>query len=362
VLAGKLTLAQAEALLELVSAQTPAALESALARYRGGLAAFTQRICTQLEDILAAIEYRLSFEDTESDFVPPHSGRLQRIIRSLDRELARAERSRFLSEGARVCIIGRPNAGKSSLFNRLLEKRRALVSPVRGTTRDRVDATLVLGSVPVRLEDTAGLGARPSDRLSRLAESETLSAVREADLTLAVFDRSAPEGLADRRVLHACDPRSTFIILNKTDLAARLRLVPQAPRPRLQAPNKRRSSATAVWGSGPQAPGSHLAACILPLAPSFAISCLSGSGIPRLRSAIARFVRPASGLALVSGERQLSALRACRDSLAASLQAPTTETAALEIRHALDMLSQVDTRVANEAVLDRIFARFCIGK
>lgn len=327
VLAGKLSLERAEAVLDLVNAQSPAAYRAALARYQGRLAEFTTKVAEQLADILAELEHALNFEE-ETPHVEP---RIRRVAAELDRELRIAERGRFLNSGARVAVVGRPNAGKSSLFNRLLGAGRAIESPVRGTTRDRVEATLVLGGVPVRLEDTAGISSRPVSRLARLAEGHARQAIAEADIVLAVFDRSAPLEPSDRAVIAATKGRPVITVLNKSDKPRRLVLPPAS-------------------GVKSQASSVRL------------VSCRTGSGVARLRRALGERLAPAAGLAFASGERQLAALAACRVAVENSRAAPNLETAALEIRTAIDMLAQIDTLVPNEAVLDRIFARFCVGK
>ena len=331
VLAGKLSLERAEAVLDLVNAQSPAAYRAALARYQGRLAAFTAKVAEQLTDILADMEHALNFEE-ETPHVEP---RIRRVAAELDRELGIAERGRYLNAGARVAIVGRPNAGKSSLFNRLLGADRAIESPVRGTTRDRVEATLVLGGVPVRLEDTAGISSRPVSRLARLAEGHARQAIAEADIVLAVFDSSAPIEPSDRAVIAATEGRPVMTVLNKSDKPRRLVLPPASGVPREASRVKR---------------------------PEFLVSCRTGSGIGRLRRALGAKLAPATGLALASGERQLAALTGCRAALENSRAAPNLETAALEIRTAIDMLAQIDTLVPSETVLDRIFARFCVGK
>lgn len=325
VLAGKLTLARAEALLDITNALSPAAFRAALVRYRGAATDLAAGLTHELTEALAAIEYGINFADGESAGTSEVRGRLGGIIRTIRRQLRVAEAGRHLSEGVRVAIIGRANAGKSSLFNRLLGSVRTLESPVRGTTRDRVDAETVIAGVAVRFQDTAGVCARPADRLARLAGEVADRAAAEADLVLAVFDSSRPAEPADRAVLRLVTGLRCIFVLNKSDLRRRL--------------------ATGFVGSS-----------------AHSVSCRTGAGIGRLRAALGRRIRPSAGLPALAGERQLAALRGCLAAAERAAAAPGADIAAVEVREALDMLASIDRLVDSEAVLDQLFGRFCVGK
>jgi len=356
VLAGKMTLSQAEAIADMADARTEPAFHSALARYRGALSGLVTGVSDDLSGLLAEVEFNLGFDehDAVSGAVP--KARIRRIAARLDKTIASAERGRFLIEGASVAIIGRPNAGKSSLFNRLAENERAITSPVPGTTRDRIDATVVLAGVPVRFVDTAGLTARAragdcpqgdcprmgtvpktrpgtvpktgSKALTALALAQTGKAVEQADIIIALFDGSRPAGPSDRAVLAGLGGRPAICVLNKTDLPRRL-------------------------------DRSFARDCPTRLVP---VSCRTGAGIARLRSRLARSLRTGPGPRLAVNRRQLEALSACRDALRRALSTKTLETAALEIRAAIDILREVDAPATSTDILDRVFTRFCIGK
>jgi tRNA modification GTPase len=337
VLAGKLTLSQAEALPDLIAADSPAAFDAAFARYQGGLDRFARRLAGSLTDLLADLEHAINFDE---DAPPPRIARaVSRTAAALRHELRRARQNRYLHQGVRVAIVGRPNVGKSSLFNRLVGSARAIASPLPHTTRDRVEATVMLGSIPVRLTDTAGLVAGPRRGIGRLADAQTRRAVEDADLLLALFDASGRFGPHDRAVTAATEGRATVTVLNKWDI--------RDPKAWPAAARVLRST------FGIRHPASNRA---------FAISCHTGAGIARLEREVRRLVAPVSGDAVASGERQLTALQACLEALERSRSAPTCETAALEIRSAVDMLTQIDPRFPADNVLDRIFSRFCVGK
>jgi tRNA modification GTPase len=328
VLAGKMTLSQAEAVADMAEARTEAAFRGALARYRGELSSFVAAVGEDLRDLLADIEYHLGFDEHDAGNGAVPRSDIRRIAASLSKTVESAAGSRFLVDGANVAIIGRPNAGKSSLFNRLVESERAITSPVSGTTRDRVDATVVLAGVPVRFVDTAGLTGRARTHLSKSAVAQTNKAVEQADIIIALFDGSRPAGPSDRTVLAAIGERPAICVLNKTDL-----------RRRFDRSFARKSRAG-----------------LMP------VSCRTGAGIAGLRTHLARILRAGPGPKLMVNRRQLEALSACRDALVRASSARTLETAALETRSAVDMLSQVDAPATSRDILDRIFARFCVGK
>jgi tRNA modification GTPase len=328
VLAGKMTLTQAEAVADMAEARTEAAFRGALARYRGELSSLVAAVDKDLRELQAEIEYHLGFEEHDGCSVAVPKSDIRRIAASLSQIVESAAGARFLIEGANVAIIGRPNAGKSSLFNRLVEGDRAITSPVSGTTRDRVDATVVLAGVPVRFADTAGLTGRAGTHLGRLAIAQTNKAVEQADIIIALFDGSRPAGPSDRTVLEAIGKRTAICVLNKTDLRLRFD----------------RSFASEFRDGLTQ------------------ISCRTGAGIAGLRKHLGRILQSGPGPKLVVNRRQMEALSASRDALVRAGSAQTLEIAALETRSAVDMLNQVDAPAASRDLLDRVFSRFCVGK
>ncbi|MEO0085115.1 MAG: tRNA modification GTPase [candidate division WOR-3 bacterium] len=319
VLSGKLTLAQAEALPDLVHAPGWSAFSSALDRYRGATARTLRGLATRLRTLWTELEYCLGFEDVPAPArLRP---RLGALIREMDRTLAGAERDRLLNRGAVVAIIGRPNVGKSSLFNRLLGEERALVTPVSGTTRDRIEARLILNEIPLTLVDTCGLGVSAGDRLTRLGAVQTRRAVANADLLLAVFDGSRPASDSDRQLVEKTRNRPTIMVINKTDRPRRFHL------------------ASVNGGSIP-------------------VSCRTGTGIALLRRRLALRARPGPA----ADTMELALLRESRQALARALEAPDLERCELELRAALAALDGTENYCADPQLLDRIFARFCVGK
>ncbi|MEO0079156.1 MAG: tRNA uridine-5-carboxymethylaminomethyl(34) synthesis GTPase MnmE [candidate division WOR-3 bacterium] len=326
VLNGKLTLSQAEAVLDLVNARTALAQAAALNRYQGELSSYVAGLSRRLRDLYAEVEFELGFEPDGRDPLPGRKKRVRSIIAELDRAIAAGERHRFASDGAHVAIVGRPNVGKSSLFNRLLEQDRALVSPLPGTTRDRVEARIVINGSLVHLSDTCGVPASTTSAITRLAVAQTERAIESADLILAVFDGSEPARAADRVLLEKLKNRATIYVVNKSDRPRRFRIPLRGP--------------------------------------TLAISCRTGANLARLRMLLARRFRvpPSASRLPLANQRALQAFKEARAALQRSLSAPDLETAAFDIRAALDALAVIDAPITSTALLDSIFARFCIGK
>lgn len=355
VLNRKMTLAQAEAVADLVSACTPRALAEACRRYRSENSETGDTLLAEvhqsLTDLLAEVEYNVGFE---SEVAPPQSrtshrsntalpvklrNRIIRLAQHLDQAARRAECSRFLFDGARIVIAGRPNVGKSSLFNYLLGSQRAIVSPCPGTTRDAISAQIVLGQTRVWLIDTAGVPPRTAGRshsrrrLSRLIADATWQEIERADIILAVFDGSMPVQPADRSLIEHLKGRPTIYVINKSDRPRRLKYA-------------------------------------FPAEPTLAVSCWTGQNINRLRRRLTSQIAAMSTREPTTGRAHIETLRFCAERLLSATTALTLDTAALELREALETLAvgeQITARHYSasplaEELLNRVFARFCVGK
>ncbi len=337
----RLDLAQAEAVLDIITAQTRPGLAAAVGRLQGKLSGRVEAIRSEIIDLLAGIEADIDF--SEDDGVEKTTGdalsRIQEIIDRIAALAATYRQGRIYREGIGVVIAGRPNVGKSSLLNRLLGEKRAIVTSIPGTTRDFIEETVDLGGIPVRLTDTAGL--RPPENA---IEKEGIDLVWErletADAVLVLLDGSADLTVDDREFLAKMTAKPLLPVLNKSDLPPRLDeeslkgLLPEGTPP-------------AVW-----------------------ISAKYGDGIDRFTAAFHDLVlaTPAEESSEVmiahlhhktALEKAAAGLVRARDGLTGGLPA---EFVALEVREALDVLGEITGRTTPEEVLDRIFANFCIGK
>ncbi len=335
-LAGRIDLSQAEAVADLIHAETDAAGDLALAQLAGSLSVRIAALEEHLMECVAEVEARVDFaEDVGGVEVPPHVvAAIEAVRADLAGLLEGSEYARALREGVRVTLAGRPNAGKSSLFNALLGELRAIVTEVPGTTRDRVSERLELDGVRVQLSDTAGM-RETNDRVERIGVQRAQAAMDEAGLVLWVVDGSTPLAREDHEFHQSHAGRRALWVLNKRDLGSiALRELQE-------------------WSPTP---------------PWVEVSAQTGAGIERLRHAV---IEQLGGVAhgqrgQVSNPRHAEALgRASRllsqASVAATSNAPG-EIVALELREALAALGEVTGTHVGEELLDRIFSRFCIGK
>jgi tRNA modification GTPase len=335
---GRLDLAQAEAVLDLIQAKTEAAQRAALSQLQGRLSERVHQIREPLITLLAHIEAAMDFaeEDIEAVNRTTVSQAVETACTEIRGLIRSAEEGQILREGIATAIAGRPNVGKSSLLNALLQEDRAIVTPFPGTTRDVLEETINVKGVPVRVMDTAGLRFT-QDLVEKEGVKRTLRAVEQADLVLAVFDLSAPLHLEDLEVLRALKGKQTLTVLNKADQAIRLDTVEL---------------------------NRHL-----PAVRSVQVSAITGVGIDALRQAICDTVlqgRAISHHPVLANLRHKGALlraeKALADLVRAADQKLPHEFWAADLHGAVDALGEIIGEVTTEDLLDRIFRDFCIGK
>jgi len=339
-LSGRLDLAQAEAVADVIHAETNSAHAVALAQLSGALSRRVGEIEDRVTDALGEVEARVDFaEDVGGIEVPGHVSRaIADAADALDAMLAGAAFARAVREGVRVPLVGRPNVGKSSLFNALLGEERAIVADQPGTTRDRVSEAIELGGVRVTLSDTAGL-RESAEPVEAIGVARTREALEHAPLAIWVVDGSAPAGDEDAAVARTLAGRNVIVALNKRDLAARV-----TP-----------AEVAALVGVDPGR--------------VIEVSAARGEGIARLREAIRDALGGGAGgdLAMAAGNpRHADALGRARAALgraaAPDARGAAGELVALELREALAAIGEVTGREVGEDLLDRIFSRFCVGK
>jgi tRNA modification GTPase len=330
---GRVDLAQAEATIDLIRAKTALAEKQALQQLRGALSRKINALRERLIRVCAHIEACIDFpeEEIEPDSLEEIRETVQHVWKNLDALLATYAEGRYLREGVRTAIVGRPNVGKSSLLNALLERNRVIVTDVPGTTRDIIEEYLNIRGVPLRLMDTAGIREAHD-----MAESEgvrrSLQAMEDADLVLGVIDGSERLHREDVEVLEKLRAKKSILVVNKSDLPGRAEL-----------------------------PGSGL--------PAVFVSAKTGEGLETLKERILEMVL---GSRLLLGEglvitnlRHREALAASGKALQAALSAverEPLEITAMELREALDRLGEIVGAVSTEDILERVFSEFCIGK
>lgn len=339
---GQMDLSQAEAVADLIGAGSARAVELAERQLEGKLSEYVERLRNELKVMRAQMEAMIDFpedEDVGALQYEEAEGRIEGIAGQVRRLLESYEEGRLIREGIRVAIVGKPNAGKSSLFNALLRQDRAIVHAAPGTTRDVLEETLDLKGIMVRLMDTAGIRAGRD-----LIESEGIRRARErlsgADLVLVVLDSSRPLDHEDEMVFEMLGEKGCLFVYNKVDL-------PPAFPP--EAICELRGGASAV----------------------ISVCATEGEGIDDLKKALVErfFSQTVAGpgaeltltnlrhrVALEAGESAL------RKAAKASGDRMSLEFVAADLAVAMNCLGEVTGEVTTEEILDAIFSKFCIGK
>ena len=336
---GRLDLAQAEAVLDLIQAKTEPSLQAAMEQLSGRLSAQVSSVRSVLVHALAYLEVSIDFAEDEipEQAIGPD---LEVAASRLSDLLADAERGIIYREGVRAAIVGRPNVGKSSLLNRLLRVSRAIVTDIPGTTRDTLEETLNLQGVPLVLIDTAGIRAESEDPIERLGIERSRAALAQADLALLVLDANEPITEVDRAIAALVGDLPAVVVLNKIDLLAE--------------------------GTVPALDDS-----LADLFPhSIAVSALTGAGIDTLEKAIVETVFSgevvASEAPLVTNPRHKEALLSALQSIEAALSAhqagTTADLVSIDLTAAVNTLGEITGQTASDDLVETIFANFCVGK
>jgi tRNA modification GTPase len=356
---GKMDIAQAEAVADLIDAGTAAAAKAAVRSMQGEFSARIARLQSQLTELRAYVEAAIDFPDEEIDFLsaPAITSRLARLFEDFDAIQAAARQGTLLREGLSVVIAGKPNAGKSSLLNRLVGDEVAIVTPAPGTTRDVLRQHLNLDGLPLNLADTAGLRTA-SDAAEEEGIRRARSEMRRADRVLYVLDASLEDERSPTLMAAQLDvlPHDVplTLIFNKVDLTG---MAAHATPGATDAP------AAAI---GPRAADAADATRQEP--PRIFLSARTGEGVDLLRAhlkASAGYLDPAGG-ALAARRRHLDALeraRALVESAAATLRDTRAfELFAEDLRLAQRALGEITGECTSEDLLGAIFGSFCIGK
>lgn len=332
-LSGRIDLAQAESVADLVGARTAAAARSALRQLHGDLSQKLSGLRREIVDVLADVEADLDFSAEEG--VPPFAReKADRVIRHVLGEINRLVESgrvgRVVREGVRLVLAGRPNSGKSTLFNAMLGEERAIVSPDPGTTRDVLEGELEMGGILFHLSDTAGIRQGVVGSVEGEGIRRATSRREGADLLLLVIDGSERLTGEDRALLDEDEGRGRIVVLSKSDL----------PRRAEKLPHGREKNALAV-------------------------SARDGSGMDELREALLRAVVAGGevGEPEVTSARHVEHLRISASALqSALLVLGRGELLAEDLRAAAAALGDITGGGAREELLDEIFRRFCLGK
>ena len=345
---GRIDLTQAEAVADLIAARTELALSAANEQLAGKLSQRINEVRDQMMLTLAHLEAHIDFpdEDIAPDTQAQLLGRLQRAVEFMDELLRTANEGQVLRRGVRAAIVGRPNAGKSSLLNQLLGHDRAIVSAIPGTTRDTIEETANVRGIPVVFIDTAGL-REGTDEIEIEGIKRSRTSLERAELILHVLDDSEPLTEADEDFLREFAGKKRIVVCNKIDLGA-------------PAGGRRVSTLGSDEHAGwrPALPG------------AIGVSCTTGEGLEALKDAIKALVWSgeirADMLQVMINSRHQDALRRAREATANTMAAFAAghglEIAAMELRLAVNAIGEVVGKTTTEDLLDAIFSQFCLGK
>jgi tRNA modification GTPase len=338
---GRIDLTQAEAVRDLIESQTLYQAKVAAQQLGGAVSKRLKPIKEKLVELIAVLEAGIDFADDDVSVLPGPQilDRIAQVRTPLEELAGSFAYGKIVHEGITLAIIGRPNVGKSSLFNRLVERERAIVTSTPGTTRDLVSETVSLGGIPIKLVDTAGI-RHALDEAESIGVQKSMEALADADLVLLVLDATQGPTAEDARLAAQLEQRSAIVIENKTDLRRSMQAAADMP-----STNDLRHDGVVRT------------------------SALTGKGIPELRAVILKHV---SG---VGTSRETGFLTNARhqklvqDSLSALGAAETAthnriphEMLLLDLYSALRPLDEITGATTTDDILNLIFSRFCIGK
>ena len=340
---GKMDLSQAEAVADLIAARSERARATSVRQLEGKLGDKVRELRTALTNLCALLELELDFSEDGLDLTP--RAEIERVIlgvcTTLDLMIESYVMGRVLREGVSVVLVGRPNAGKSSLFNMLLKERRAIVTPVPGTTRDTIEEAIAIDGVLFRVTDTAGL-RNALDQAEEEGVRRTIQEARSADIVVLVEDLSGTveTGEIDQALKSLLGNQHLVVALNKSDL--------------LQRPFKSYQYASL----------SSRGARVI------RTSARTGDGLDELRralvdSVVAGKIDPGQELVLTN-QRHRDAMRKAKGDLEAALttlrSGKSNEFVALDVRGSVNSLGEITGELTSEDILNRVFSTFCIGK
>jgi tRNA modification GTPase len=333
-LSGRMDLTQAEAVRDLIDAQTLTQVRQAASQMGGALSRRVAPVKQSLVELIALLEAGIDFAEDDVDIAGEQE--IARRIETLQQPLVALQasfaRGRIVHDGLTLAIVGRPNAGKSSLFNRLVERDRAIVTATPGTTRDLVTERISLGGIPLELVDTAGL-REGFEEAEQLGIARSREALADAAFVLIVLDATQPLNEEEHRLLEAVEGRPSIVAINKCDL---------------ETPD----------------PVAHETAAV----PTVHTSALTGEGIPILRERILAIVTGGSGaedgvLTSIRHHQAITtALTALGDAEQANAAAIPHEMILLDLYRALWALDSLTGQTTSDDILNLIFSTFCIGK
>jgi len=336
---GRIDLAQAESIIDLINAKTEKSLKVAVNQLEGALSGEVKTIRDDLLELIAHIEAGIDFPEHDIEDVSRSRIEIKtrEVLDRLKQLIDGAETGKVLREGLKTAIIGKPNVGKSSLLNALLKEKRAIVTDIPGTTRDAIEEVASIRGIPVVVVDTAGI-RETEDVVEKLGVERSREMFEEADLILFMIDASTGLTEEDREILTLIKERKVICIINKTDIRSHIDM-----------------SEVEKY---------------IDRHDMLEMSLLRGQGLDKLEEKIEKIVYAGIGCGredtMVSSIRHKNALAKAAGSVEAVLNALSanlpTDCMAIDLKAAVDSLGEITGETLDEDLVDQIFSRFCIGK
>ena len=336
---GRLDLSQAEAVMDIIEAKGSAALSQAESHLSGALSRFVRESMGELKDLISKLEVTIDYPEEDLEDLTQEEIRdgISKIDTGLTALLQRSRRGRIIKDGLRTAIVGRPNAGKSSLLNALLQEERAIVTDIPGTTRDTIEESIKIGGVPLVLMDTAGL-RETDNKIEQIGIERTRESMERADLIMAVIDGSMALSEEDKKLLSALKGRKALVILNKYDMPQEISA----------------DDVKAYAGD----------------VPVVSISARYGSGMAELEEELRQMTRvqdAEAGRALFltnlrhvdAAKKSLEAVKRAEESLEENMPA---DCIVVDLTEAWNTLGEITGDTVDNELINSIFERFCVGK
>jgi len=337
---GRIDLSQAEAVMDLIRAKTDKAMNVALGQMDGRLSRLIKTLRQALLETIAQVEVNIDYpeyDDVEEMTMPLMIKNGMWVKEEIEKLLVTSSQGKILREGLSTAIIGRPNVGKSSLLNSLIQENKAIVTDIAGTTRDIIEEYVNVRGVPLKLVDTAGI-RETEDIVERIGVEKSRQVLKEADLILLVLNNAEKLTIEDRRLFEAIEGMDVIIIINKTDLPTQIELEEIK-----QLAGEKRIVTT---------------------------SLLQEEGIDELEEAIASLffegTIESSDITYVSNARHISLLHAAKETIADAIEAAQNDVPVdmiqIDVTRTWEILGEIVGDTVEESLLDQLFSQFCLGK
>lgn len=334
---GRIDLSQAEAVIDIIRAKTELSAKSAVMQVEGRVSREIKKYRNKLLEIIAHIEATVDFpeEDMEAVTSEQVGGDLNNIIDEIDKLINTADEGKIVREGLNTVIVGKPNVGKSSLMNALLEENRAIVTEIPGTTRDVIEEYINIEGIPVKITDTAGI-REAQDVVEKIGVEKSKEKIEEADLIIMMLDLSREIDDEDKEIINYIKDKKYIVLLNKSDLSQRL------SDNELDVLNSKYIIKT---------------------------SALKGNGIDELKTCIKDIFFggeiKSKDMFITNTRHKEALIRAEQSCIAATSALENTmaiDLASIDIRNAWSYLGEITGESLDEDIIDKIFSEFCLGK